>query len=300
MKETIIKNIEFSLIVFIIFSMLCIEFVLFRKELMLKIFFSIQDDIKKAIIYTNKRKKIIIPLLVLIFFFIYLPNFFPTVEDFAIGASASTFVVVLSILIVEYYMEEIKNDDNLPKRIAIYNDIRYFFERFYSDWNIIYGQTVQNKLELDYISFFSTKGMSQIWLEMDIHNPSKIIGKPEPLIEKLVKLTDNHMKLADNILNRYMISDYMPPFLYLSIQNITYSSVVYDIYSTHEIVKDFPYLNRNKLLSSPEKWDNGKFYKSCIEIHKWTINEYKLLNKELKNNNKYEIQEPYLYKNSNT
>ncbi|MBT1697896.1 hypothetical protein KK083_13470 [Fulvivirgaceae bacterium PWU4] len=131
-------------------------------------------------------------------------------SDFGLNFFTEILGVFVTVLIIDYLVEQREKRKLIPVRLAIYHDAQRFFIRFYSFWVEAYRISVPDKAPPTIERFFSDEGIGKVFHNLWLDSQPNVtpprdwwtwIGQHrEELTEKGHKFLERHVIYADPIL----------------------------------------------------------------------------------------------------
>ncbi len=229
-------------------------------------------------------------LFIFLFLGIILWRFSPRTEDLGLNFFTEILGVFITFLIVDQIIQKREERKMLPQKIAAYEDVRLFINRFLTFWLSAYDWSVPEKRPKDIQNFFSKTGMGKIWENLYLESKPNVVPETTWWIY-LPRSMEELQNLGDKILNRH--NSHLDHEVYGEIHHIIESPFL-SLFKNMKGIREldlndgFP---RPELLSCYSIEPQLQDYNALRKIYEWCCQNYEKLlpeNQYLKKVSRYE------------
>lgn len=199
-------------------------------------------------------------------------------KDFGLNFFTEILGVIITIFVIERFIQKKEDKRNLPQKLAAYEDVRLYTSRYISFWTETYRcsvpETAPNTLE----KFFSENGMTKILSYLYMDSSPNVTPKMtwwDWILENAKEFKEN----GEKILDRY--SYYLDPVAFGCIHQLAESPFYSCILMLPSIRKSDAQYNipRVKVLGSYTIAPPREDYDAILKLVRWCDETYNVLKK---------------------
>lgn len=199
-------------------------------------------------------------------------------KDFGLNFFTEILGVVITVFVIERFIQKKEDKRNLPQKLAAYEDVRLYTSRYISFWTETYRcsvpETEPNTLE----KFFSENGMTKILSYLYMDSSPNVIPQMswwDWMLENAKEFKEN----GEKILDRYSYN--LDPIVFGCIHQLAESPFYSCILMLPSIRKSDTQYNtpRVKVLGSYTITPPQEDYDAILKLVRWCNETYNMLKK---------------------